>query len=61
MQSSQQDDEIYRTIQIYSPQFSCNIDILVGLVFLENDFLSVHCLKGQQQSVTESKVLQRQP
>lgn len=42
-----EDDDIYKRIQIYNPQFSYNIDILVDQVSLETDAPSGYYLKDQ--------------
>lgn len=60
MQTIQVDDDIYMRNQIYNPLFSCNIDILVGRVYLEMSAPSGYCLKDQQKKVKFDKFQYRQ-
>lgn len=50
------DDGIYMMIQICIHQFSYNIDIQVGRVFLETCAPSGYCLKDQQKKAGVNKL-----
>lgn len=60
VQPDPEGDDIYKMIQIYSPQFSNSTGIQVRQVSLEMFVLSGYSLKDQQKRVRRGKVLQVQ-